>query len=290
MATFMLALFRFLSHWPLWLLHTIGAFLGWLIYGLSPTYRRHLKENLFLALGEAKGREVLPSAVAAAGRGVLELPKVWVPSQKDAVRLATQLSGWEVVQEAQARGEGIIFLTPHLGCFEITAHCFAANGGPITVLYRPPKKRWIQPLIEAGRGGGKLKLAPADVSGVRNLLKALKKREAVGLLPDQVPGAGEGIRADFFGKPALTMTLAARLTQVADTCVILAYAERLPQGQGFRMVFTPPQQPITGTLAERVQAINHEMEALIRLCPEQYLWGYNRYKNVPPADDNAPTV
>lgn len=282
MSNFMLCLFRLLSHWPLWLLHAIGAAMGWLIYGLSPTYRRHLKENLFLALGEVEGRRILPQAITAAGRGVLELPKVWLLPQKEAVQLAIQVTGWEVVAAAQARGEGIIFLTPHLGCFEITAHCFAARGGPISVLYRQPKQRWMQPLIEAGRGSGKLKLAPADVSGVRTLLKALKKREAVGLLPDQVPGAGEGIRADFFGKPALTMTLAARLTEVSGTCVISVYAERLPGGKGFHTRFCAPSTPIVGSLEERVQAINHEMEALIRRCPEQYLWGYNRYKNVPP--------
>lgn len=288
MPSIVFALFRFLSHWPLWLLHAVGAGLGQLIYVLSPTYRRHLKENLFLAVGESRGRQVLSQSIAAAGRGLMELPAVWFRPQAEAIQLVTRISGIELVTDAKARGEAIVFITPHLGCFEISAH-YCAQFVPMTVLYRAAKKPWVQQLMEAGRGCGKLKLAPADLSGVRNLLKALKRGEAVGMLPDQVPGAGEGMAADFFGKPAWTMTLAARLVAVKDVCVIFAYAERLPRGAGFHLHLLPPSQPLTGSLEERVLAINRELEILIRACPEQYLWGYNRYKNMPPAEAAART-
>jgi KDO2-lipid IV(A) lauroyltransferase len=270
-------LFRLLGRFPLGLLHALGALLGWLTWLASPTYRRHLKENLALAYATGEAAAIRPAAIAHAGRGLLELPWLWTRPKPDVVALVTQVTGWEHIEAAWQRGDGILFFTPHLGCFEITAQYYAAHA-PITVLYRKPKQAWMQPLIESGRGSANFQLAPADLSGVRLLLKALKRREAVGMLPDQVPGTGEGIWADFFGRPAYTMTLGARLSETERTTVLLAFAERLPAGRGFNLRFSAPSQPIAGTQAERVATINRVLEDLIRSCPEQYLWGYNRYK------------
>ncbi|MBM3392847.1 MAG: lysophospholipid acyltransferase family protein [Alphaproteobacteria bacterium] len=273
----MSSLFRLLGRCPLSLLHALGALLGWLTWLASPTYRRHLKENLALAYSPAEAEAIRPAAVAHAGRGLLELPRVWMRPQAEVVAMVTQVSGWELVEAAWQRGEGILFLTPHLGCFEITAQYYAAHA-PITVLYRPPKQAWLKPIIETGRGGANLHLAPADLSGVRLLLRALKRHEAVGMLPDQVPGEGEGIWVPFFGRPAYTMTLAARLTETSHATVIMAYAERLPGGAGFHLHLSAPETAIAGSLAVRAAQLNRELEVLIRRCPQQYLWGYNRYK------------
>lgn len=267
----MIALFRFLSRLPLHLLHNLGALAGVLAWLFSPTYRRHLAENLAAAgLPEVKW-----AAVPEAGKGLLELPKIWLRPQAEVVARVVKVSGWNLVEEAWADGHGVLFLTPHLGCFEITAQYYAAHR-PMTVLYRPPKQAWLQTMVETGRGAN-LKLAPADLSGVRRLLKALKAGEAVGMLPDQVPGQGEGLWTPFFGRPAYTMTLAARLAE-AGASVLLAYAERLPYGAGYHLHLFSLAQPLAGTLTERTAQLNAELETLIRQCPEQYLWGYNRYK------------
>jgi KDO2-lipid IV(A) lauroyltransferase len=271
------SLFRLLGRLPLPLLHALGAVLGWVAWLASPTYRRHLRENLSLAYAPAEAAAILPAAVAHAGRGALELPYLWTRTKAEVLALVKRVSGWELVEEAWRRGDGILFFTPHLGCFEITAQYFAAHA-PITVLYRRPKQVWLQPFVEAGRGSANFRLAPADLAGVRLLLKALKRREAVGMLPDQVPGRGEGRWVDFFGRPAYTMTLAARLSETERTTVLLAFAERLPGGRGFELRISPPCTPIAGTRTERMAAINRALETLIRGCPQQYLWGYNRYK------------
>jgi KDO2-lipid IV(A) lauroyltransferase len=267
----MIALFHFLSRLPLHLLHNLGALVGILAWLASPTYRRHLAENLATA-GLA---EVRWAAVMEAGKGLMELPKIWLRPQDEVVGRVVRVSGWERVAAAWREGRGILFLTPHLGCFEITAQYYAAQR-PMTVLYRPPKQAWLQTLVETGRGAN-LKLAPADFSGVRRLLKALKAGEAVGMLPDQVPGRGEGLWVPFFGRPAYTMTLAARLAETG-AAVLLAYAERLPYGAGYHLRLFSLSQPLAGTLAERTAQLNAELETLVRQCPEQYLWGYNRYK------------
>ncbi|MGE5467016.1 MAG: lysophospholipid acyltransferase family protein [Ignavibacteria bacterium] len=271
-------LFRFLALLPLHVLHNIGALLGWTAWLLSPTYRRHLRENIRLAGMDSAAR----ASVAEAGKAILELPKIWLRPHEEVAARVVKVAGWELVQSAWESGRGILFLTPHLGCFEITAQYYA-RFRPMTVLYRRPKQAWLAPLIEAGRGAN-LRLAPADLSGVRRLIKALKGGEAVGMLPDQAPGAGEGLWAPFFGRPAYTMTLAARLAETGAV-VLLAYAERLPYGAGYHLKLFPLSRPLEGDLAARVAQINTELEALVRHCPEQYLWGYNRYKTPSGAPD-----
>jgi Kdo2-lipid IVA lauroyltransferase/acyltransferase len=270
--------FRLFSRLPLPVLHNMGALVGWLTWLASPTYRRHLRENTAQA-GLEKARV---GAIAEAGKAIFELPKMWLRPSAEVAAHVMRTDGWQHVEEAWAAGRGILFLTPHLGCFEITAQYYASFR-PITVLYRRPKQKWLAPLVESGRGAN-LSLAPADFGGVRRLLKTLKQGDAAGLLPDQVPGQGEGIWAPFFGRPAYTMTLAARLAETGAV-VLLVYAKRFHYGAGYHLRLLPLSTPLKGSLAERTAALNRELEHLICQCPEQYLWGYNRYKKPSGAPD-----
>jgi KDO2-lipid IV(A) lauroyltransferase len=269
----MVLLFRILSRLPLWLVHLLGGWLGRLTYLLSPTYRRNLQGNM----AQAGIDPALHAAAAAeAGKQMTELARIWLRPLEEANAQVVEVIGWEFVAAAQRAGKGIVFLTPHLGCFEITAQYLSAFGD-ITVLYRAPKSAAAQQLILTGRKRAQLHLAPADLSGVRALIKALKKGQMVGMLPDQAPKTGEGVWLKFFGRYAYTMTLAARLTET-NAVSLLTWGERLPGGRGYRIHFLPPSQPLSGSTIERAQQINGEVEVLIRQCPTQYLWGYNRYK------------
>lgn len=278
-------IFKFLAGLPLGLLQSFGVLAGWLTYALSPTYRRRLRANLEQALGHDEAGRIWRRCVGEIGKQALELPWVLLRPQDEITAKVVQVSGWEHVEAAEGNGGGILFITPHLGCFEISAQYFSMHK-PITVLYRAPKKAVLQPVIDAGRRRGNMHLAPADVSGVRRLIKALRAGEAVGMLPDQVPGGGEGAWLPFFGRPAYTMTLAARLSEVAGVSTLFAWAERLPGGKGFHLHLRPALTPLDGDTPARAAAINRELEAQIRENPAQYLWGYNRYKRpsgAPPA-------
>ena len=261
------------ARFPLLILHALGAVLGWAMYGLSPTYRRHLRENLQAA--GYRDSATRHAAIAGAGRLLAELPAVWLRPRAEVAALVRRVDGREHVDAAHAAGKGIVFLTPHLGCFEIAAK-IAAEEFPITVLYRTPKIAWLQPMIEQGRGQDNVRLARADLSGVRELLAALARKEAVGILPDQVPGEGEGDWVEFFGQPAYTMTLAAKLSARPGRVCLLAFGERLPRGEGYVLHIRPLPAAEPGESALR--RMNSALEALIRECPGQYLWGYNRYK------------
>lgn len=267
-------LFRLLSHCPLWLLHALGSGLGWLSFGLSPTYRRRLRANA--AQAGVAPRDVR-RAIAQAGRMTAELPRLWLGAP-----VPFFWEGQALVDQAYAQGRGVVFLTPHMGCFEVIAQAlaqrYAPEHGPLTVLYRPARQPWLARVMDGARERPGLETAPANLSGVRQMIKALRKAHAVGLLPDQVPPDGMGLWSPFFGKPAYTMTLAARLAQQTGAVPVLVWGERLVGGRGFRLHFQAMPQALSADLAEAVAQINRAMEVLILQHPSQYLWGYARYK------------
>lgn len=270
----MLALYRFASRWPLGLLHALGAALGWLTWAASPTYRRRIRENA--AAAGYRWAEVRP-CIAHAGRMALETPRLWFGQP-----VPVQWTGLELADAAYAAGRGVVFLTPHLGCFEITAQALAeryhAAHGNITVLYRPARQAALRQVVESARQREGLDTAPTTLSGVRQMIKALRAGRAVGLLPDQVPPEGQGLWSPFFGRPAYTMTLAARLIQQTGATPLLIWGERLPAGAGYRVHVRACAEPLSGELDVAVAQINRAMEGLIRERPGQYLWGYGRYK------------
>ncbi len=182
-------------------------------------------------------QRILRRNIAESGKAATELIPVWFRPVAPVVRLIVRAEPIGLVEDAERRERGVIYLTPHLGCFDAAA-LWAAQRRPITVLYRPPKMKALQPLIEAGRGRDRVQLAPANLGGVRLLLKALRRGEAVGILPDQVPGTGEGVWADFFGRPAYTMTLVGKLAQATGATILMAAAVRLPDGAGYAIHFT----------------------------------------------------
>ena len=270
----MLSLLRLVARLPLPLLHALGAVLGRIAHLCSPRYRKYLRQNLDAAGMSDPG---LRRAVAAEmGKAVLETPAVWLRPLEGVAGLVVGVSGWEYVDEGARRGRGVIIATPHIGCWEIVGQ-YVASRMPITVMYRPPKIRALEPVMRAGRSrGAAMKSVPADVGGVRAMLKALKRGEAIGVLPDQVPGVGEGEWVPFFGRPAYTMTLLARISEKTGAPVFLCFAERLPGGRGYR--FSAEPLPATQAPESPLRVLNRAIEQMIRRRPEQYLWGYNRYK------------
>ena len=268
------SLFRLFAALPLWLLHGLGAVMGWLTWALSPTYRRRFAAN---AAQAGYGFAQVRAAVGHAGRMVFEMPRIWLGQLPQC-----DIVGGECAEQAYARGKGIVFLTPHLGCFEMSvqaaARRWSAEHGDITVLYRPARQAWLAEILETARNRPVVQAVPTTLAGVRQMIKSLRQGKAVGLLPDQVPPNGQGIWSPFFGRDAYTMTLAARLVLQTGASVIVARCERKSWGQGYTLYLEEMPVPPSLSLEAAVQQINVAMENTIRQCPQQYLWGYGRYK------------
>lgn len=278
-------LFRLLAIWPLPLLHALGWCVGWGMWLGSRRYRQRWAQHTAWA-GLSRRERWL--SVGAAGKQITELPRLWFGAPVHV--------GWKGaahIEAALQQNQGILFLTPHMGCFEVTAQAYAQRFGvdgqstghptqPMTVLFRPPRNVNLLPVLQAARQRPGLLTAPTTLRGVRQLAMALKAGQAVGLLPDQVPPEGLGVWAPFFGHKAYTMTLSARLAQIPGTQVLLAWGERLPWGRGYVVhVQTWDDvmgQPMELRADEAAAQVNQAMEHLVAQKPEQYLWGYARYK------------
>jgi len=285
-------LFWLISRFPLRLLQAAGGALGLLAARLPGRYGQRLSENFRLAFPDAT-QAMIDEAARSAGRMMIEMPYFW--SRKT---IGARLHGfddymWPELEKLQARGKGLIILTPHLGCFEVLPQSHALVR-PVTALFKPPHQPWLRDWIEKMRTRPNMHMAPATPRGVRMLVKALKRGQAVGILPDQVPSGGEGNWAPFFGKPAYTMALVHRLQQLTGAPVVAVFAERLPKGAGYRAHLHVlneggmlPDDP-----AEAAAVINQAVETLVRQCPTQYLWGYSRYKGpaAAPSRSTEPTT
>ncbi len=279
----LLLLFRLLAWLPLRLLHGLGRAAGRAAYAWPGKYRQRLRANA--AQAGYSDPAFARRAAAQAGAMILELPKVWLRTQQSLQQVITDDN--PVVEAALAEGRGILYLTPHLGCFEITGR-YLTRHGPITVMYRPPRKEILAPVMDSARNTSSLKAVPATMQGVREFVRALKRGEAVGMLPDQAPGQGDGVWAPFFDRPAYTMTLAGKLANQTGVAVILTAGERLPKGRGWRIHYLRLPEPLPTDATAQATLINQHMESLIRRFPEQYLWSYNRYKTpagAPPPPD-----
>ena len=274
--------FRLLARLPLATNQALGAAIGILVYLFSPRFRLRTRENLG-ASGVAAGRDLNRLARANAaeiGKGATEL--AWALFRADdAIARVRETDGWEHVEGLRAAGRPIVFVTPHLGAYDVAGR-YLWSKLPILAMYRPHKVHWVDQLLREGRNVGAApdgtNVAPATFAGVRMVLKHLRRGGCSVVLPDQVPGLGEGEWAEFFGRPAYTMTLLGRLQQASGAALVFCYAERLAAGAGYRMHFAPLEAALPTDRAGAARRVNEMVEQLVRACPLQYLWGYNRYK------------
>lgn len=276
----MIGVFHLLARVPLPLLHGFGVALGWLIYLAPGRHARRLRDNLFasgVCASPRECRKTLRRAVAESGKAIAELPAVWLRPYASVLKLVRGVEGWADVEAALAARKGVILMSPHLGCFEIIS-LYVASRHPFTAMYKPPRQAALARLMRMGRERGQATLVPTDLSGVRAQLAALRRHEAIGILPDQVATGGDGVWAPFFGRPAYTPTLVARLQRTTGAAIFFVAAERLPWGRGFRLHVQTLGETLPEDRAGAAARINRGVEDLIRRFPAQYMWSYNRYK------------
>jgi KDO2-lipid IV(A) lauroyltransferase len=202
---------------------------------------------------------------------------LWIWRNPKQALSRTEISNWEVVEKAINEGHGLVMLTPHLGGFEIIPRVLAQHF-PATILYRPARQDWLNAVVEEGRAHPNMHFVPTNLQGVRQMTRALMRGEAIGILPDQVPGGGDGIWVPFFGRPAYTTTLPARLANRHHTPVVMFTAKRKGLGQGWLMQASR-LDPFSEDPSTSCCELNKAIEAAILIAPEQFIWAYNRFKH-----------
>jgi len=263
----------------------LGAFLGLLAYIGSKQYRTLFRTQYKAVVQSHQLPFVLWTAVANSGKLFSDCLWIWKNPQK-AVKLV-EIQNWDVVESAINEGRGLVMLTPHLGGFEVIPRVLAQHF-PATVLYRPPRQAWLNEVVEAERAYPNMEFVPTNLNGVRQMTRALMRGEAIGILPDQVPNGKEGVWVPFFGRPAYTTPLPARLANRNHTPVLMFTAKRKSLGQGWLMEVTR-LAPLSEDAVLAATEINQALEQAILKAPEQFIWAYNRYKHpagaeLPPQD------
>lgn len=287
----MVTLLSLLARLPLPFWHGVGWLVGWLAYGFDQRYAQRLRDNLQqsgLARDSSHYTQLLHSSIGEIGKGAIELLIAWFRPPQLQAKLVKNISGWPILEEAVAKGKGVILMTPHLGGFEL-AGIPVYQKMSIMTMYRPPRQKWLDKLMQHGRKKVLGESIPADLSGVRKMLKFLKQGGITVILPDQAPQGDGGVWVPFFGKPAYTMTLISKLRKATGAELVWLTGERLPRGRGFHLHFHSFAGQMTGDEAHDALLLSQNIEAQIARLPDQYLWSYNRYKQPagapPPAQE-----
>ena len=275
-------LWRFLSArrlTTLWRLARIG---GPLVYRFSKRERKVTEINLaevYPELDQEARLQLARESLIHSTATMLELGFSWMGSPQRVEASILEIHGRELLDEARAEGRGVIVLAPHFGNWEVL-NFWLSGHFPFTAMYEPPKLAPLDPVIRQGRERMGASLVPTNPRGVAALLKALKRSEAVGILPDQVPSWGGGVFAPFYHRPAYTATLLPKLVARTSARVVTGVAQRLP-GHGFAIHFLAADpQVYAADEAESATGVNACVEKAIALDPAQYQWEYKRYRKV----------
>lgn len=279
---FAASLVRATARLPLPVLHWLGRGVGWLVVHWPNRQRRNALINIGLCLPERSAAEQLALRdrnLAEFGMTYLEIGYLWLRPVPKVLALVREIRGGEHLKRPD--GKGLIVLSPHIGAWELAGLYLAAQG-PTAIFYKPQK--YLDALIRDARKRSGASMAPITARGIRALVQALERGDYVGILPDQEPKADKGaVFAPFFGISAFTMLLVSRLARKADVGVVFLFAERLGGSQGFRLHCIPAPEGIdSDDDLEAATALNQGIEACVRVCPEQYLWPYKRFRRRPP--------
>lgn len=282
--TVAIGLLKLLARLSLRSAQRLGRLVGWFLYRTDNTNRRVARLNLQRALPElsdAERERLLERCMMHLGMTVMEGGVVWMWPRDRLRSLIIEVDGLEHFEAARAKQKGVIMAGPHMGNWEVLG-TWVATVAPLTGLYRPPKMPAMDVLVRAARERLPAEMAAADQSGVRAMLTALRKDRVLFALSDHEPSKGGGVFAPFFSITAFTPTFVPKLVERTQSPVIIAFAERLPHAAGFRIRLRPgPRWPEPWTDAGTATAMNDSLEALIRECPEQFLWNYKRFRTRP---------
>jgi KDO2-lipid IV(A) lauroyltransferase len=269
---------RRIGRLPIALLRRLGALFGAAAYRLDSRETRIARRNLTLIhpeIDDATRENMTRALMRSMGQGLMETLAIWTRPRARVLRLVQQVHGETHLQAALARGRGVLLAVPHYGNWELLIEFMAARG-PFSLVYKASEKAGLERFLQKARSGANVQLVPAEATAMRPLMRALQNGEVVGITPDQQPRKGGGEFIPFFGRPALTLSLIAKLAQRTGTPVLFAYTER--HGDGFDVVFEAEEPALhDADLDIALTAMNRRVQAIAERDFRQYQWTYKRF-------------
>ena len=287
-----IATVKFLGALPRPLARGLASTVARACFALLPKLRKTAQFNLRLAFpdwDERQRRAVLRKMVRNLGWMAAEfarLPKY----TKENIEQFVILDGHENFLAGKQRGKGVLYLTGHIGAWELSSFAHALYGFPLHYMARPIDNPRIDAFVNRYRClSGNRPIFKNE--SARVMLKILKAQGTVGILADQNTMPQEGVYVDFFGTPACTSTGIARVALHTDAAVVPGYAYWDPGIRKYRLRFEPPVELVrTGDAArdvkENTARFTKIIEGIIREHPEQWVWLHARWKTRPDGEKN----
>lgn len=280
-------LFHLLALLPLRALHAIGSGAGWLLWVSNNKRRGYALQNIALCMPElspAERERIARASLVHEMQCVFEAPFFWLGDKQKLLDSIRQATGEELLDQALARGKGVILLTPHLGGYEAAGHTYATKH-PITAIYKKQGGAVEELGVHGRTRTGAVVIAAQGGSTRALILPVLARNEAFYYMPDQDPPEGRGVFVPFFGVTAHTPSLISKLVQESGAAVIFMYSERLPGARGYvAHYFAADEEMYSPDLAVSAAAMNRGIERCVRERPEQYWWSYRRFRRRPPGE------
>jgi KDO2-lipid IV(A) lauroyltransferase len=270
------------------LARALGITLGQLIYLLHGKLRRVGLRNLTMAypdMPEAQRKKILRGVFTSLGRQLAEIC-LFPRYTRENVSQVVIYDGFENFAHAEARGKGVLFLTAHLGGWELSAFAHSLYGHPLSFLMRPLDNPYLDRMMRDYRTmHGNQTIDKGDPT--RGLLRAMKEGKVVGFLMDTNMTPPQGIFVDYFGIPACTASGLARIALRTDAAVIPGFTIWDPALGKYKLRFDPALTLIrTGDqeadITANTQLFTKVIEDFVRRDPDQWLWVHRRWKTRPP--------
>ena len=263
-------------------IHFLGELMGFLLSILPNSARNNTKINLKLCFPNSSDQEIkvlTRKSLKETSRNLLESGKSWITFPKTGVANIIQIEGMKLVSESLSQEKGAILFTSHLGNIEVLIS-FLAENFKCTIPYTPAKINAVDELMKQARLLMGAEMVKADSGGVKSALKALNRGEVIIMASDQVPKKKSGIISNFFGTPALSVSLVSSLATRTESPCHSVSCIRLKKGKGYKVIFSKRIEKLnTLGVPEGVNLMNTELEECIMKAPEQYAWEYKRFKH-----------
>ena len=279
-----------LSSLPLKFLHFLGVIISLLMRLTNNKNRRIAEINISICypnLSKKERNELLTKSLKENARTLLEAFWLWNHPEQALKKHLGKIENEHLLVRAKDSHTGTIFITPHFGSWEFSG-LLTATYADLWILYAPPKSRYIDTLSRKGRAGTGAKVVSTTNLNLKKLIQHLNNGGSIGILPDQVPDGHGGKYAEFFNRKAYTSTLACKLANRLKCHFVLGYALRNSANPAFYdcYYFDAPEEMFDDELLTAVTCMNKCIEKYISTSPENYIWGYKRFKKPAPGDTN----
>ena len=276
-----LLILKIIAYFPIGASRGLGKLLGRSLYSLNSRSAQTCKKNLTLCYPELNAQEINRlcfDRMQHLGLSLFETPKIWRKGSIWVESKVKKVYGLDIFESLFEQKKGLIIIIPHLGNWEILG-LWISKRVPMTSIYEPPKIKSLNDWVKRGRENAGANLVPADIKGVSNVLKALTKGEATGILPDQFPPEISGQTSTFFNVRTRTMTLIHKLIGRVNCNTLIASAIRVRDG--WEIYFQRVDDEINSTdISTSLTALNRSIEDIVKLNPSQYQWEYKRFKDL----------